>query len=103
MRKRLMGILVVSAIVAGACGSSTTPTTTSAPTTTTSTSTTALESPSPGTSGTPIPAALDLTGTTYEAALAKKQGGKITLAEWQYPDTINPYYAMYETDIEVSD
>ncbi len=103
MRKRLMGILVVSAIVAGACGSSTTPTTTSAPTTTTSTSTTALESPSPGTSGTPIPAALDLTGTTYEAALAKKQGGKITLAEWQYPDTVNPYYAMYETDIEVSD
>ncbi len=27
---------------------------------------------------------------------------KIVLAEWQYPDTINPYFAQAETDIEVS-
>jgi peptide/nickel transport system substrate-binding protein len=96
MRKRLMGILVASAVVAGACGSSTTSTPT------TPTSTTALESPSSASSGDALPTAPDLTGTTYKAELAKKQGGKVTLAEWQYPDTVNPYYAMYETDIEVS-
>ena len=28
---------------------------------------------------------------------------KIVAAEWQYPDTINPYFAQAETDIEVSD
>src|SRR5664280_45061 len=28
---------------------------------------------------------------------------KIVTAEWQYPDTVNPYYAQAETDIEVSD
>jgi peptide/nickel transport system substrate-binding protein len=28
---------------------------------------------------------------------------KIVLAEWQYPDTVNPYFAQAETDIEVSD
>jgi peptide/nickel transport system substrate-binding protein len=28
---------------------------------------------------------------------------KIVAAEWQYPDTVNPYYAQAETDIEVSD
>jgi peptide/nickel transport system substrate-binding protein len=27
---------------------------------------------------------------------------KIVAAEWQYPDTINPYFAQAETDIEVS-
>src|ERR1035437_828235 len=27
---------------------------------------------------------------------------KIVVAEWQFPDTINPYYAQGETDIEVS-
>lgn len=27
---------------------------------------------------------------------------KIVLAEWQYPDTVNPYYAQGETDIEVA-
>jgi len=27
---------------------------------------------------------------------------KIVVAEWQFPDTINPYYAQAETDIEVS-
>ncbi len=29
-------------------------------------------------------------------------GKKIVLAEWQYPDTVNPYYAQGETDIEVA-
>ena len=28
---------------------------------------------------------------------------KIVVAEWQYPDTVNPYLAQAETDIEVSD
>jgi peptide/nickel transport system substrate-binding protein len=28
---------------------------------------------------------------------------KIVVAEWQFPDTINPYYAQAETDIEVAD
>ena len=28
---------------------------------------------------------------------------KIVVAEWQYPDTVNPYFAQAESDIEVSD
>jgi peptide/nickel transport system substrate-binding protein len=96
LRKRILGIRAASIVVAGACGSSTTqpPATTNPPT--------GLLSPSAGSSGSTLPAAPDLTGTTYEPALARNQGGKVTLAEWQYPDTVNPYYAMFETDIEVS-
>jgi peptide/nickel transport system substrate-binding protein len=41
-------------------------------------------------------AALAATGCSSSATK------KIVLAEWQYPDTVNPYYAQAETDIEVS-
>jgi len=50
-----------------------------------------------------------LTGSTYKATPAATTGGTVTLAEWLFPDTVNPYYAPVEnyaqagTDIEVSD
>jgi len=37
------------------------------------------------------------------AACSSSPTRKIVVAEWQYPDTVNPYYAQAETDIEVSD
>ena len=97
MRERLFGVLVASMVVAGACGSSTGSTTPSLLTAA------ALVSPPAASSTVAVPATFDLTDTTYKASLPQKQGGTATLAEWQWPDTVNPYYAMYETDIEVSD
>jgi peptide/nickel transport system substrate-binding protein len=96
MRKRLLGVLVASIVVAGACGGSATPTAT--------TPTSAVpESASPSATGQAAPPALDVTSTTYKAVPAKSQGGKVTLADWQWPDTVNPYYALIESDINVSD
>jgi peptide/nickel transport system substrate-binding protein len=95
MQKRLLGALTVAAIVVGACSSSSaTPTavTTPAPTAT----------PAPSAMASPTEVAVDITGTTYKATPAAKTGGTVVLAEWQYPDTVNPYFAQAETDIEVS-
>jgi peptide/nickel transport system substrate-binding protein len=52
--------------------------------------------PSPSAQG------VQLTGSTYKAVAATNTTGKVVLAEWQYPDTLNPYFAQAETDIEVS-
>ena len=94
MRWRLIGVLMAVVLVSGACNQANpTPSSSrSLPTT-------------PPTAATPAatPAAISLTDTTYKSTTPKVKGGKVTLAEWQYPDTVNPYYAMYETDIEVSD
>jgi peptide/nickel transport system substrate-binding protein len=99
MRKRLVGVLAVAAIVAGACSSATsTPSATPVPATPTPPAATA----SPTTAASPTEAAPDLSNTTYKATPAGNTGGTLVLAEWQYPDTVNPYYAQAETDIEVS-
>ena len=94
MRWRLIGVLTTVVLVSSACNS-TSPT----PSTAASLPTVAVATESPLAS----PAAISLTDTTYKATTATSKGGKVTLAEWQYPDTVNPYYAMYETDIEVAD
>jgi peptide/nickel transport system substrate-binding protein len=49
------------------------------------------------------PQTVTLTGSSYKAIPAATPGGKVVLAEWQFPSTVNPYYAMSQTDIEVSD
>jgi peptide/nickel transport system substrate-binding protein len=78
MRKRLLGLLAIGAIVASAC---------------TSSSATPSPTPTPGPTATPVatptptPAPIDLTTTTYKAEPVGKTGGKLVLGEWQEPDT----------------
>jgi peptide/nickel transport system substrate-binding protein len=90
MHKRLVGVLTVAAIVVGACSSST------------STPTQGATVVPPTTVPSPTGAGIQLTNTTYKATPAAHTGGTVVLAEWQYPDTLNPYYAQAETDIEVT-
>jgi peptide/nickel transport system substrate-binding protein len=97
MRKRLFGILSVAALVASACGASSTP----APTAATVTAVPPTVAP-PTAVASPTAATVAIVGTTYKAVPATTTGGSIVLAEWQYPDTVNPYFAQAETDIEVS-
>jgi peptide/nickel transport system substrate-binding protein len=91
MVKRITSLLAIAAIVASCAGSSATakPSVVESPTI----------APSP-TSNEP-----DITGTKYNpvAPATAHPGGSIVIAEWQFPDTINPYYAQALTDIEVSD
>jgi peptide/nickel transport system substrate-binding protein len=96
MSKRLMGLLTTAVLVFAACSSSAT---TASPGSPTGAPTTA-----PNATPTAVPTAvpIELTGTTYKAVPATTTGGSVVLSEYQYPDTINPYYAQAETDIEVS-
>ncbi len=103
MRKRLISVLTAAVLVATACSSSTatpSPTTAPAPTTTTPTAAPVATSAAPGAS--PTAFTVGLTGSTYQATPATTTGGSIVVAEWQFPDTLNPYYAQAETDIEAS-
>ncbi len=95
MRRRLGGVLTVAVLVASACSSST-------------------GTPPPGTAAlatqiaptaAPMPtsAAVLLTGSSYRATPPTASGGKIVLAEWQYPTTFNPYFARLGADFEVTD
>lgn len=97
MIKRLTSLLAITAIVATACSSSTNstnnPSASAGPTSTTSTETIA-PTPTPG---------VDVEGTTYKPSTPTKTGGSIVIAEWQYPDTINSYYAQALTDVEAQD
>src|ERR1035437_9277333 len=97
MRKRLTGLLAIAAIVASACSSSTA-TSTAAPATVTPAAVATPTAPA----ASPTPVTVSLTGSTYKATAPTTPGGSLVLAEWQYPDTINPYFAQAETDIEVS-
>ena len=103
MRKRLISVLTAAVLVATACSSSTatpSPTTAPAPTTTTPTAAPVATSAAPGAS--PTAFTVGLTGSTYQATPATTTGGSIVVAEWQFPDTLNPYFAQAETDIEAS-
>jgi peptide/nickel transport system substrate-binding protein len=93
MVKRVISLLAIAAIVASACSSSNKSTTN--PTGTTGATPTVAPSPTP--------AGVDITKTTYKPTAPTKTGGKLVIAEWQYPDTINPYYAQALTDIEAAD
>ena len=92
MRRRLGGVFAVALVVAGACGSST------------ETTALSLGSGAPITAPVPSPtlAPVQLTGSTYNVTPAATTGGSVVLAEWELPDTVNPYFALKVTDNEVS-
>lgn len=95
MSKRLVALFGAGVIVLAACGAQTSPTpaagTPTAP---------PVSQPTSGTSATPgLP---DLTNTTYKAQAVGHTGGTLIFAEWQAIDTLNPYYAQAETDIEAA-
>ncbi|HJX67877.1 MAG TPA: ABC transporter substrate-binding protein, partial [Candidatus Limnocylindrales bacterium] len=94
MRQRLGGVLAVAVLAASACSPSTR---TLAPSTVASPTQTAV---TPAASPTPTKALL--TGSAYRATPAAATGGKIVLAEWQYPDTLVPYFARLGSDFEVA-
>jgi len=95
MSKRLLGLFSVAVLIAGACSSSST---TASP----AASTGPVVTPVPTPVASPTGLSVALTGSTYKATTPTKTGGTLVLAEWQFPDTVNPYYAQAETDIEVS-
>ena len=102
MRKRLVGVLAVAALVASACSSSSA-TTTAAPASPTTAPASTAPTAAPTSAAPATPLTVSIEGSTYKAKAAGNTGGTVVLAEWQYPDTVNPYYAQAETDIEVSD
>jgi len=97
MRNRLISVLTVAVLVAGACSSSTT-----TPTPTTAPPTAPPPTAVPTTAASPTPFSVALTGSTYKPTTPTTTGGSIVLAEWQFIDTVNPYYAQAETDVEAS-
>ncbi len=95
MRRRLGSVLTIAVLVASACSSSR-----GTPPPGTAASATQI---APIAAPTPTSAALRLTGSTYKATPPTASGGKIVLAEWQYPTTFNPYFARLAADFEVTD
>ena len=93
MRRRLGGVFAVALVVVGACGSSTeTPALSGG-------SGAPITAPIPSPTVTPV----QLTGSTYVVTPAATTGGSVVLAEWDVPDTVNPYFALKQpTDSEVS-
>jgi peptide/nickel transport system substrate-binding protein len=92
MHRRLFGLFAIAAIVASAC-SSTEATPTAAPTQG------ATPTPAPSTSA----GGVDITNTSYKPSTPTQTGGSIVIAEWQYPDSVNAYYAQALSDIEAAD
>lgn len=93
MPKRLVGVFSVAALVLGACSNSVSTATPSGTPLTLASTPVALASTAPE---------IQLTDTAYQPVAAAHKGGSIVLAEWQYPTTLNPYYARTETDVEAS-
>jgi peptide/nickel transport system substrate-binding protein len=97
MQKRLFGLLASAAIAFAACQGAQSPApSASAPASQPATSSAPAESPSASAAnGEP-----DITTTRYAPEAAGKTGGTLVLAEWQFPDAINPYYFQAFTDSE---
>jgi peptide/nickel transport system substrate-binding protein len=97
MQKRLFGLLASAAIAFAACQGAQSPApSASAPASQPATSSAPAESPSASAAnGEP-----DITTTKYAPEAAGKTGGTLVLAEWQFPDAINPYYFQAFTDSE---
>ena len=93
MSKRLVALFGVGVIVLAACGAQTTPGPAATPTPGGTTA------PSASPTAPPLP---DLTATEYKPEPVGHTGGTLIYAEWQEIDTINPYYAQAETDIEAA-
>lgn len=99
MRRRVLGLVAITAIVVGACQSSTTPSPwpSSSPRT----------SPAPSVSSSPGPS---LTMTEAEALLYGYEdqpspgtpGGQIVIGDWIAPEQLNPAYSYLLADVQVS-
>ena len=124
MQRRLLALLAVAAVIAGACQGATAsppPTTgptaaptaastsapTTAPTAATAAPTTAPSATAAPTAGaTTVPSASagagapDLTTTTYAPEPPAQTGGTLILGQWQYVDAVNPYYFQAFADIQ---
>ena len=97
MRKRLVSVLAVAALVAAACSSSTaTPTPTAPPAATP----TPVATPTPAPTPTPL-SDLDkaLFGTNYKPA-AGKTGGTLVMGEWEPASQLNPFLTTAFTNFE---
>jgi peptide/nickel transport system substrate-binding protein len=100
MRWRSIGLLMAVVLAGSACNSSTGTASPSA-----AASATHGSAPTPTEVASVTPAG-GLTGSTYKAVPPQTKGGKVTLAEWHFPDMVNPYYATSAvawTDVIVSD
>jgi peptide/nickel transport system substrate-binding protein len=96
MRKRLVSVLAVAAMVAAACSSTTATPTPTAPPAATPTPPAVTPAPTP----TPL-SDLDkaLFGTNYKPA-AGKTGGTLVMGEWQPASQLNPFFTTAFTDFE---
>jgi peptide/nickel transport system substrate-binding protein len=94
MRRRPIGVLAIAILVASACSPSTgtPPPSTGAP----------ITLPASAAAASPTLAPAPLTGSTYQVIPAASTTGAAVLAEWQFPDTVNPYFALSPTDLEVA-
>ena len=107
-RKRSLGLLAVTAILVAACGGTTATASPSAaaPATAapaTAAPATAAPAVTPAPSASAAAAQPDITGTAYKPiANGNVAAAPLIVAEWQSPDTFNPYYAQANVDIEVS-
>lgn len=105
-RQRSLGLLAVTAILVAACGgttATTAPVATPAPAATTAPVATPAPAATPAPSASAAAAGPVITGTAYApVANANVATAPLVVAEWQSPDTFNPYYAQANVDIEVS-
>ena len=96
----LLGLGAVLVIVASGCGSSVaTPSRTVPSQTQREPSTPTSASPAPSETGAPT---VDLADTSYQPSPAAKTSGKLTIGGWEFPDTLLPYFARYNYDLQLS-
>ena len=95
MRKRLLGMLAITAVVVAACGGAATPEPSEAPSEAPSAAPTEAPSPTPE-----IP---DLFGTTYgERRTEGTAGGQVIVGDWQEATLFQPYYQGQVTEADVT-
>jgi peptide/nickel transport system substrate-binding protein len=96
MRKRLLGMLAVTAVVVAACGGAATPSPSAAPSE-------APPSEAPSAEPSPTPEVPDLFGTTYgERRSEGTAGGQVIIADWQEATLWQPYYQGQVTEADVT-
>lgn len=88
MRKPILALLGVSAILFAACGSAASP------------SPTAVVTPAITPAPTPTPETVDLTNTKY-APDAGKDGGQLLIGDWQEANNFQPFYSGQVTEANV--
>ncbi len=96
--RRSLALLATTALVVSACGASATSAPTAAPASVAPAASAAASAAVSASAGAP-----SITGTAYQPIPVANVATKpLVVAEWQSPDTFNPYYAQANVDIEVS-